>query len=313
MNRPACPFISCVIPAYNEAQNLEPLLAELFGILPALSPRCEVLVIDDGSTDRTVAVVEPLTRRWPVRLICLSRNFGKEAALTAGLDHARDDVVVLMDADLQHPPQLLASMFECWRAGFDMITALRVSRDGDGWMRRFLTRRFYALMGRLTATPIASGAGDFRLMSRPVAEALRQLPERSRFMKGLYAWVGFPSTTVPYEPRERVHGRSRFLLRPLFRLARVGLISFSDLPLRVWTGVGAAVSLAAIAYGLYLLVAVLVWGRDVPGWITVVVSVLLPGGLQLLSIGVLGEYLAEVFKEVKRRPSYVVARRIEAA
>jgi len=304
------PLVSCVIPAFNEAVNLPALLNELMTVLPTLSPRFEVVVVDDGSQDNTAAVVSEWTLHWPLRLLCLSRNFGKEAALRAGLDHAHGDAVILMDADGQHPPALLPALFERWLAGFDNVVAMREHRGADSGWRRVSTRVFYALLGRIASVPIEDGAGDFRLMSRTVVQALRQMPEQPRFMKGQYGWVGFSVARVPYTPRRRNGGQTTFAWRSLLSLARVGVLCFSDVPLRVWTGIGACVSLASVSYGAFLLMRTLIWGHEIPGWTTVVVSVLVLGGLQLLSIGLLGEYLAEVFREVKRRPAYVVARDI---
>jgi polyisoprenyl-phosphate glycosyltransferase len=305
--RPEDPVIVCVLPAFNEAESLRRLIPALNDYLPRFSRHFEIIVVDDGSTDATAAVVLDLGRMMPVTLIRLSRNFGKEAAISAGLDHAEGDVVVLMDADGQHPLPVLQTFFEHWRAGYEMVFGVREDRNDETALKRVLSELFYKVLSRSAHVPIHPDAGDFRLLDRKVVEALRQLPERSRMMKGLYAWVGFPSKAVPFRVAPRTSGRSSFGLRRLSSLATTGFTSFSDAPLRVWMLVGAAVSIVSMLYGGLIVGRTLLFGSDVPGWPTLVAGMAFLGGLQLFSIGVLGEYVARIFSEVKGRPLYLVA------
>ena len=300
------PAISGVVPAYNEAANLPLLLQELTQALAALSPRWEVIVVDDGSRDDTAAVLQAWLHEPGVRYIGLSRNFGKEAALTAGLEQAQGDVVIMIDADRQHPLSLLPAMLAGWRNGADSVCAVRDSRADESAFKRLGTKLFYRIVNAGSPMPIPPDAGDFRLLDRRVLQALLSLPERNRFLKGLYAWVGFRTEYIPYTPVPRAHGRSRFSMLRLLALALTGVTAFSTLPLRLWSGVGAAVALCAMGYGGYIFVEHLINDNPVPGWPTVVVSLMFFSGVQLLSIGILGEYVGRIFDEVKRRPLYVV-------
>jgi glycosyltransferase involved in cell wall biosynthesis len=303
----ATPRISCVVPSYNEAANIDALLSALTAQLRALVPQWEVLVVDDGSRDASPAVLARWASVPGVRWLRLSRNFGKEAALTAGIDHAAGDVVVLMDADLQHPPEMIAPMLEAWRGGADMVCAARRTRDDEGWAKRVGTWLFYRLINRPGAVEIPVDAGDFRLMDQRVVEALRALPERNRFMKGLYAWVGFRTEVLPYTPLPRHAGSSRFSLRRLAALAFTGITAFTNAPLRVWSGIGAVVALIALGFGLWIVAEHFIVGHDVPGWATLVAGLMFSAGIQLLSIGILGEYVGRIFDEVKQRPVYIVS------
>jgi polyisoprenyl-phosphate glycosyltransferase len=300
------PAISCVVPAYNEAANLGPLLSGLTVQLAELTDRWEVLVIDDGSRDATPAAMAPWLTRPGVRFVRLSRNFGKEAALTAGIDLAAGDVVLLMDADLQHPASLVPEMVKSWVAGADMVCAARASRADESWPKRLGTAIFYQLVNRGSPVPIPVDAGDFRLMDRRVVDALKSLPERNRFMKGLYAWVGFNNVIIPYVPAERLTGTSSFSLRSLSRLAFTGVTAFTNAPLRLWSGVGVLIALGAIAMGFWFIIEYFVYGNNVPGWATLVTSMMFFSGVQLLSIGILGEYVGRIFDEVKQRPVYLI-------
>jgi glycosyltransferase involved in cell wall biosynthesis len=310
ITRPAEPLISCVIPAYNEAENLRLMIPALTQTLLTLSPRVEILVVDDGSTDNTAATAFAFASDYPVKCLLLSRNFGKENALTAGIDEARGDVVILMDADGQHPLAMLPQFFAQWQQGYEMIYGVRANRDDEGFWKRQFTHWFYKVLRRASRVPIEPDAGDFRMLDRKVIESLRTLPERSRFMKGLYAWVGFRSVGIPFEVAERRVGTSTFNFRRLTRLAVLGLVSFTDLPLRMSTLIGLAISIISMLYGSYELISTLLAGNDVPGWATLIVAVTFLNGVQLMAIGVLGEYIARIFNEVKGRPNYVVARRI---
>ena len=300
------PAISCVVPAFNEAANLGPLLTGLTEQLAQLSERWEIIVIDDGSRDATPAAMAPWLTRPGVRYVRLSRNFGKEAALTAGIDRAVGEVVLLMDADLQHPASLVPEMLAAWVRGADMVCAARASRADETWAKRLGTALFYALVNRNAAVPIPVDAGDFRLMDRKVVDALKSLPERNRFMKGLYAWVGFQNEIIPYLPAERHAGTSSFSMRRLARLAFTGVTAFTNAPLRLWSGVGVVIALCAIAFGFWIIIEYFVYGNNVPGWATLVTSMMFFSGVQLLSIGILGEYVGRIFDEVKQRPVYVV-------
>ncbi|MEO7939755.1 MAG: glycosyltransferase family 2 protein [Burkholderiaceae bacterium] len=301
------PRISCVVPAYNEARNLGPLLMGLSERLSALCDEWEVIVVDDGSRDATPAAMLPWLIRPGVRYVRLSRNFGKEAALTAGIDRAVGDVVLLMDADLQHPVALIPQMIAAWQEGADMVCAARESRVDESRAKRWGAALFYAIVNRDPAVQIPVDAGDFRLMDRKVVDALKSLPERNRFMKGLYAWVGFETTVVPYTPLPRHSGASSYSLRKLARLALTGITAFTNAPLRWWSAVGVAVAACAVGYGIWIVIDHLIFGADVPGWATVVAGMMFLSGVQLLSIGILGEYIGRIFDEVKQRPVYLVA------
>ena len=296
------------MPAYNEAENLPALLTQLLPQLAALTDRFEVVIVDDGSTDATAAAIAPWVQRGGVRYLRLSRNFGKEHALTAGIDHARGEVVVLMDADLQHPVEIVARMLDAWQQGADMVCAARASRADESWTKRLGTALFYWIVNRRgSKVQIPVDAGDFRLMDRRVVDALKSLPERNRFMKGLYAWVGFRTEIIDYVPAERQAGHSSFSLRSLVHLALTGVTAFSNVPLRLWSGVGALIAVGAIGFGVLIVIEHFVRGHDVPGWATLVTSLMFFSGVQLLSIGILGEYVGRIFDEVKQRPIYLVA------
>ena len=300
------PVISCVVPAFNEADNLGALLAELVPQLGGLSDSWEVIVVDDGSRDQTPAAIAPWLTRPGVRYVRLSRNFGKEAALTAGIDRAAGDVVLLMDADLQHPASLVPEMIGAWVDGADMVCAARASRADESWAKRLGTWFFYRLVNAHSQVPIPVDAGDFRLMDRKVVDALKSLPERNRFMKGLYAWVGFRNQIIPYVPNERHAGTSSFSMRRLSRLAFTGVTAFTNAPLRLWSGVGVVIALLSIGFGVWIVIDHYVNGIEVPGWATLVTGMAFFSGVQLLSIGILGEYVGRIFDEVKQRPVYVV-------
>ncbi len=301
----ARPWITCVVPAYNEAESIAEFLRGLCAHLAGLSDRFEVLVVDDGSSDSTSQHV--IAQPGPIRLLTLSRNFGKEAAISAGLEEAGGEVVVIIDADFQHPFPVIDEFIEHWQQGYDMVYAVRRERNTDSQLRRQLSRMFYQIMSRMSSVRIPEDAGDFRLLDRKVVHALRRLPESNRFMKGLYSWVGFRSIGISFTIEERRSSSSKFNFIKLLDLATTGLTSFSNLPLRLWVGVGSLISLLSIFYAIYILVETLIFGNPLAGWATLVVAVTFLGGVQLLSIGILGEYLARIFNEVKRRPNYLIA------
>lgn len=300
------PLISCLIPVYNEAENIAILIPALCEYLAKLSSRYEIVIIDDGSHDNSAKVAIALSVSYPVKVLQLSRNFGKENALTAGIDHSQGDVILMLDADFQHPLDMLPKFFELWRQGYDMVYGVRTNRDHETRIKRLLTKGFYRLFTLGSETPLEENAGDFRLMDRCVVEALRSLPERNRFMKGLYGWVGFKSIAVPFKADARKNGNSKYNLLHLAKLAITGITSFSTLPLHIWSLIGVLISIFSIIYGVVIATRTLVFGVDLPGWATLAVGMTFLGGIQLLSIGILGEYIAKIFTEVKARPPYLI-------
>jgi glycosyltransferase involved in cell wall biosynthesis len=300
------PTLSCVVPCRNEADNLARLLPMLREILTGATRAWEVILVDDGSTDATPALLAGWARIAGFRVLRLSRNFGKEAALTAGLQVAAGEVVVMLDADLQHSPTLIPTFIEHWRAGADVVYAIRQHRRDEPAYKRIGTRLFYRLLNASDRFEIPAGAGDFRLMDRGAVDALLALPERNRFMKGLYAWVGFNAVAVPYMPEARAHGRSHFSPLRLLRLSFDGLTAFSTWPLRAVSATGFTLALLAFLYGGYLIASYFFEGNDVSGWTTIVVSLMLFVGIQLISLGIVGEYVGRIFEEVKARPLFII-------
>jgi len=266
------------------------------------------VLVDDGSTDGTPRLFESWEQRPGLRMLTLSRNFGKEAALMAGLEAAHGDVVITMDADLQHPPALIERLVALWREGADVAYAVRADRRGESRFKRWGTHLFYRLLNAADRFNVPEDAGDFRLMDRRVVDALLALPERNRFMKGLYAWVGFHSVAVPYQVQPRRRGASHFGPRQLLKLSIVGLTAFTTWPLRAVSYSGIALALLAFSYGLFLIVDYLLFGHQVSGWTTIVVGLMFLSGVQLVSLGVVGEYVGRIFEEVKGRPLYLVQR-----
>jgi glycosyltransferase involved in cell wall biosynthesis len=297
-----------VIPCRNEARNLDLLLPQLADLLPRLADDWEVILVDDGSTDATARVMRAWSELPHFRGLELSRNFGKEAALTAGLQAAGGEVVVTMDADLQHPPPLVAEMVARWREGADVVYAQRADRSDESLFKRLGTRLFYRLLNRFERVRIPEDAGDFRLMDRRAVDALLALPERNRFMKGLYAWIGFEAVALPYVPPPRAHGQTQFGAGRLLRLSLDGLTAFANWPLRIVAPLGMLLALASFGYGGLLVVDYLLYGHPVSGWTTIVVLLTFFFGTQMIFLGVLGEYLARVYEEVKGRPLYLVKR-----
>ncbi|MDY0241634.1 MAG: glycosyltransferase family 2 protein [Rhodospirillaceae bacterium] len=301
-------LLSVVIPCFNEADGLEKLLAALTPVLEGLTSQHEIILVDDGSRDATFAVARQLSMTDPrVKALRFARNFGKEAGIAAGLEHARGDAVVLMDADLQHPPATIPEMVQRWQNGIDMVIAVRRDRATDSWLRRAASRTYYHLFEMMSEVRIPQGAGDFRLFDRRVVDAILALPERNRFMKGITSWVGFRQECLPFDVGNRAAGRSAWNPLSLTRYAWDGVTSFSTVPLRIWSVLGTMIAGVAGAYGLWLLVRTLIFGIDLPGYASLMVSILFLGGIQLISLGVLGEYVGRIFLEVKRRPMYLVA------
>jgi glycosyltransferase involved in cell wall biosynthesis len=274
--------------------------------------RCEILVVDDGSSDDTATWVEGQIEAGTVPglvLLKLSRNFGKEAALTAGLTHARGEVVVMIDADLQHPPAMIETFVDHWRMGAEMVYAVREDRSSESAFKRAGTGIFYRLLNAADRFEVPPGAGDFRLMDRRVVDALLAMPERNRFLKGLYAWVGFRTVALPYTPEDRTVGVTRYGALDLIRLSLDGLTAFTKWPLRAVSLAGLLLAIPALLYGTLLIASYFLFGNDVSGWTTIVVGLMLFSGIQLFSLGVVGEYVGRIFEEVKSRPLFVVSAR----
>lgn len=305
------PHITVIVPAYNEALAIADTLHNIAQQLRTLTPFWDIVVVDDGSRDATAEVVSGLCQTLHTTLVRFSRNFGKENAISAGLQYAKGDVVICMDADGQHAAELVGAMLTQWRAGYDMVYAVRQDRDVESRFKKWGSKLFYRLMTSSGKIHIPKDAGDFRLMDRKVVNALCALPERNRFMKGIYAWVGYKSIGIPYVPLPRMHGESTFSKLKLMSLAWTGITSFSVMPLRLASALGAVLAMLAFAYGIVVVVDKLFFHESVPGWPTVVASLMFFSGVQLLFIGILGEYLARVYDEVKGRPPFIVAEVIE--
>ncbi len=299
--------LSVVIPFYNEFENAAPLFERLLPVLNSVAKSWEVICVDDGSDDDTLNVLIEARQTEPrIRILKLSRNFGKEAAVSAGLQAVSGQQILLMDGDLQHPPETLTEMLEIQDRGIDVVYGLRKSRKTEGRLRSALSSAFYSMFSGASDVRIPADAGDFRLMSRRVVDALNDLPEQKRFMKGLYAWVGFSQQAVLYDVEARRSGKSKWSISQLFGYAWNGVMSFSAAPLRMWSVIGICIAALAVAYAVWVIATTLIFGRDVPGYATLVVAIFFLGGLQLLSIGVLGEYIARIFAETKQRPLFII-------
>jgi polyisoprenyl-phosphate glycosyltransferase len=310
-DRNAQPQISCIMPAYNEAGNLSAVVPHVLAALSALSKQVELVVVNDGSRDATAQVLNELCTAHPQLVaLNLSRNFGKEPAITAGLETALGDVIFIMDADGQHPANLLPEMLQKWQQGSDVVYAVRKNREDQSWMHVIFTNLFYKLINWRSRVKIPANAGDFRLMDRQVVNALACMPERNRFMKGLYAWVGFNCTAIDYEPLPRADGQSHFGFRGALSLAVTGLLAFSVAPLRIVSYFGLFLAMAAMGYGAYVAFDYFWNGAETPGFATIVVGMMLLSGIQLMSIGILAEYIGRIYEEVKQRPTYLVRSKI---
>ena len=305
---------SLIVPCYNEALAIRVFTARVLPVLEAIADTSwEIVFVDDGSTDATLDELLSLARADArFRVVELSRNFGKEAALTAGIDAARGHAVIPIDADLQDPPELIADMVAAWRAGAEMVLARRTDRLSDGLLKRQTASWFYRLHNRLSKTRIPENVGDFRLMDRVVVQALKRLPERQRFMKGLFAWVGFRTVTLDYVRSPRAAGQSKFSGFALWNFAMEGVTSFSTAPLKIWTYLGASGAILALLYALYILLRTIVSGNPVPGYASLFVAVTFFGSVQLISVGLLGEYIGRIYVETKQRPAYLI-RKIHGA
>jgi glycosyltransferase involved in cell wall biosynthesis len=300
-------LLSVVVPVHNESAVLPQFYRLVGEVMRAIGSRYELIFVDDGSVDDSASILAGLRDGdESVAVISLSRNFGKEVALTAGLDHARGDAVIIIDADLQDPPELIHEFVRTWRDGYDVVYGQRLDRRGDAWLKIFSARWFYRVINYLSDVEIPRDVGDFRLLSRRAVEALRSLPERRRYMKGLYAWIGFPQKAVPFVRQPRAAGTTKWNYWRLWNFALEGITSFSDVPLRVATYLGIATSGLAFLYGAFLLVRTLIWGNPVPGYPSLIIVMLFLGGVQLICLGIIGEYLARTFQEAKARTLYFV-------
>ncbi|HWP35535.1 MAG TPA: glycosyltransferase family 2 protein, partial [Thermodesulfobacteriota bacterium] len=292
---------------YNEAPNVDRFFERLVPVLERLGLSYEIVCVDDGSRDGTLERLLAHRRRNPaIKVLELARNFGKEIALSAGLEHACGAAVVPIDADLQDPPELIPELVARWREGYEVVYAIRRSRRGESWLKRVTADAFYRVLDRLAEFPVPRNTGDFRLLDRRVVEALRRLPERTRFMKGLFAWVGFRQTAVVYDREPRHAGRTTWSYWRLWNLALEGITSFSSAPLKLASYAGLGLSLLAFFYAAFLVARTLLYGADVPGYASLMVVILFLGGVQLVTLGILGEYLGRVFIEVKGRPLYLI-------
>lgn len=303
---PACQ-LSVVVPVFNEETVIALFHARLITVLAACPGGHEIIYVDDGSTDRSPQVLETLRAACPQMGVArLSRNFGKERAMTAGLELARGEAVIMLDVDLQDPPELIPSMLEAWRAGADVVNMRRTGRDGETVVKKATAHFFYRIINRLSDVAIPSDVGDFRLFSRRAVDALNRLPESNRFMKGLFAWIGFRQVTLDYHRQARAAGLSKWPYWKLWNFALEGVTSFSTVPLRIASYVGFLSALGAFLYAIYFLVKTTLWGDSVKGFPTLIEFVLLLGGLQLMAIGIMGEYVGRIYLESKRRPVYLL-------
>lgn len=301
------PEISLVVPMYNESEVISLFIERVEPILDSLGLEYEMVFVNDGSSDDTLEkLVHCQEEQSNVKVVDLSRNFGKEIALTAGIDHASGMAVIPIDADLQDPPEIIPEMVEKWKAGSDVVLAVRSDRKADSYLKRKTATWFYSVMERLGEIPIPANAGDFRLMDRKVVDAIRLLPERARFMKGLFAWVGFKRDVVYFKREKRLAGETSWRYWSLWNFALEGIVSFTSAPLKIWSYMGVLTSLVSIIYMCIIFFRTLIFGVDVPGYASLMVVVLFFSGLNLISMGVLGEYISRIFVEVKQRPVYLV-------
>lgn len=304
--------LSLVVPFYNEEEAVQLFFDRIVPVMQRLGLRYEIVCVNDGSRDATFALLAAAALRHPgiVRVIDLSRNFGKEAALTAAIDHAVGRAVIPIDADLQDPPEVIEQLVQRWREGNDVVLAIRADRSSDSWAKRKTAEWFYRCIGRISDVDIPANAGDFRLMDRRVVDAMQLLPERARFMKGMFAWVGFRTATVTYTRAKRSAGTTKLRFWRLWNFALEGIVSFSSLPLRIWSYIGFALALVAAIYTAIIVAKTLMFGVDVPGYASIIVLLLVSSGLNMIGLGILGEYVARIFVEVKNRPVYLVRDRV---
>lgn len=300
-------MLSLIVPFFNEEETVGVFFEKTLPILNSIGRKYEIICIDDGSTDATLDRLRQISQHnTNVRVISFSRNFGKEIALAAGFDHASGDAAIVIDSDLQDPPEIIPEMINKWKEGFEVVYGIRNRRDGDGFFKRITAGWFYKLYNKLGNISIPENAGDFRLLDRKVLEALKKVREHTRFTKGLYSWAGFKQTGIYFDRPERVAGTTKWNMWKLWNFALDGITSFSTIPLRVWLYIGSFISLFSFIYGSFLVTRTLIYGADVPGYASIMVAVLFFGGTQMITLGVIGEYLGRVYKEVQQRPLYIV-------
>ena len=301
------PILSLVCPFYNEEAVIDLFMKEVHSNIEPLEIPFEIICVNDGSQDETLKKLVEAKKRYPfLRVLNLSRNFGKESALTAGLDYATGEVIVPIDADLQDPPELIPQFIAKWREGYDVVLAKRVDRTTDNLLKRITAQLYYKFHNKIARPAIPENVGDFRLITRKVLNAIKQLPENQRFMKGIFAWVGFNTCKVEYKRKKRAAGKTNFHGWSLWNFALEGITGFSTVPLRIWLYLGTAISLASLFYGTFIVFRTLIFGIDLPGYASLLTSILFLGGVQLIGIGVIGEYLGRIYLETKKRPTYIV-------
>jgi glycosyltransferase involved in cell wall biosynthesis len=306
------PTISLAVPFFNESGGLGLFFQRVERVLDALAESYEIVCVDDGSHDSTLSELKAeRTRNTRIRVVALTRNFGKEAALAAAMDHCRGEAIIPIDSDLQDPPELISAMVAKWREGYPVVVAKRRQRDGESWLKRFTAHTFYRLFNHMSETPIPLDVGDFRLLDRRVYESLNLLRERNRFNKGLFAWVGYRTATIDFDRDAREVGSSKWSFWKLWNFALDGIFSFSTAPLRVWTYVGVLIAAGAFLYALFVISWTLIFGNEAPGYASLMVVLLFLGGVQLISLGVIGEYIGRIFKETKARPLYLVDKELD--
>ncbi len=299
--------LSIIIPMFNEEANIDYLFKRLLSVLDNMNNSYEIVCVNDGSKDNTIQHLIAHHQNNPqIKVIDLSRNFGKEIALTAGLDYASGAGIIPIDADLQDPPELIEELVNKWREGYDVVYATRRSRQGESWLKRFTANAFYRVISQISQVPIPPDTGDFRLIDRRVVESIKQMPERTRFMKGLFAWVGYRQTSIYYDRPQRYKGKTKWNYWKLWNFAIDGIASFSLAPLKIWSYIGLTISLVAFIYAAFLILRTLILGIDVPGYASLMVALLFMGGMQLVTLGVIGEYIGRIYEEVKGRPLYLV-------
>ena len=299
--------LNLVVPMYNEGAACHSFFDDVLPIIRNVTDSYEIICVNDGSTDNTLEVLAQYNQQDSrIKIINLTRNFGKEIALTAGIDYSTGDAVIPIDADLQDPPEIIPQLVARWREGYDTVIAVRSDRKSDNYLKRTTANAFYRVIGRISDVPIPANAGDFRLLDRVVVDALKSLPERNRFMKGLYAWTGFKTATVEYSRQQRIAGTSKWQYWHLWNLALEGIFSFTTLPLRIWSYLGLTVAAFSALYGFFIISRTIIYGIDVPGYASLLVTVLFLSGINMIGLGILGEYIGRIFLEVKQRPKYLV-------
>jgi glycosyltransferase involved in cell wall biosynthesis len=301
------PLISLIAPMYNEEEVIELFIHSVSQVFTNLKAEFEIVCVDDGSSDRTLAILKDCAEKnSKIKVVNLSRNYGKEIALTAGLDFCTGNASIPIDCDLQDPPELIGKMIDLWQEGFDMVLAKRIDRQSDSKLKRLTSSLFYKLIDKISETSIPNNVGDFRLLDRKVVDALKLYRERTRFMKGLFASLGFKQAVIEYSRPERAAGVTKWNYFQLYKLALEGIISFTSLPLKIWSYLGASIAIFTLFFGIYLVIKTVVFGVDTPGYASLMVVTLFLGGLILMCLGIIGEYLARIFIEVKQRPLYLV-------